>query len=62
MKRLYKSSNDFVFSGVFGGIGEYFGIDPVFLRVPFFLLTFYCPSVLLFYWAFALAMPEKGWK
>ena len=32
-KRLYKSSQDKVLSGVGGGMAEYFGIDPVFVRL-----------------------------
>ena len=32
-KKLYKSSNNKVFAGVCGGIGEYFSIDPVIIRL-----------------------------
>lgn len=39
MKRLYRSSENKVFAGVFGGLGEYFGIDPVILRLAFVFLT-----------------------
>ncbi|WP_317366760.1 PspC domain-containing protein [uncultured Tyzzerella sp.] len=40
MKRLYKS-NEKVISGVCGGLGVYFGVDPVLVRVLFivFFLT-----------------------
>lgn len=40
MKRLEKSSTNIVVSGVLGGIGEYFDIDPVVVRVIFVFLTF----------------------
>ena len=33
MKRLYRSRNNRVLAGVCGGIGEYFNIDPVLIRV-----------------------------
>ncbi len=38
-RRLYRSRKNRVFKGVAGGIGEYFGIDPVLVRLAF-LLTF----------------------
>ena len=33
MKQLYRSRRNKVWMGVCGGIGEYFGIDPVLVRV-----------------------------
>jgi phage shock protein C len=33
MKRLYRSVDDRIIAGVCGGIGEYFGIDPVLVRL-----------------------------
>ena len=33
MKRLYRSRNNRWLAGVCGGIGEYFNIDPVIIRV-----------------------------
>lgn len=41
MKRLYKSRKDKVISGICGGIGEYFGVDPVLVRVIAVLLFFF---------------------
>ena len=41
MKRLYKSRKNKVIAGVFGGIGEYFDIDPVVLRLPWILLVIF---------------------
>ena len=35
MKKLRRSSENKVFAGVLGGIGEYFDVDPVLLRVGF---------------------------
>lgn len=34
-KRLYRSRKNRVLSGVCGGIGDYFGIDPVIVRLVF---------------------------
>jgi len=33
IKRIYRSNNNKVVAGVFGGIGEYFNVDPVILRL-----------------------------
>jgi phage shock protein C len=39
MKHLYRSSNNKIFAGIFGGLGEYYNTDPVLLRAGFVLLT-----------------------
>lgn len=39
-KRLYRSRKDSTIGGVCGGIGEYFGIDPTFVRIITVLLFF----------------------
>lgn len=38
MKRLYRSVNEKKIAGVCGGLGEYFNIDPVLVRVIFVML------------------------
>lgn len=38
-RRLYRSRKNRVVAGVAGGLGEYFDIDPVFVRVIFVLAT-----------------------
>lgn len=38
-KRLYKSSTNKVICGVCGGLGEYFNIDPVIIRL---LMVIFC--------------------
>jgi len=40
MKTLYRSRNHKVIAGVAGGIGDYFEIDPVFIRVLFIITLF----------------------
>lgn len=38
-KRLYRSEKDRMIAGVCGGLGEYFKIDPVLIRLAFVLVT-----------------------
>lgn len=38
-KRLVKSRESRVFAGVMGGLGEYFELDPVFVRVLYVFAT-----------------------
>lgn len=38
-KRLYRSRSNKVFWGVCGGLGEYFGVDPVIVRVIFVIVA-----------------------
>ncbi len=39
-KRLYKSRNNKMISGICGGIGEYFNIDPTIVRLIWVVLSF----------------------
>src|SRR5215217_4712305 len=40
VKRLTRSSSDKVIGGVSGGLGRYFGVDPILFRIAFVVLTF----------------------
>ena len=40
MKRLYRSRKEKMIAGVCGGLAEYFGIDPVFVRALFIIAVF----------------------
>lgn len=40
MKRLYRSREDKVFTGVCGGLGQYFGADSSVIRLVWFILAF----------------------
>ena len=40
MKRLYRNSKDKKLGGVCSGLGVYFNIDPVIIRLAFLLLIF----------------------
>lgn len=58
-KKLHKSSTDKALAGVCGGIGEYFGIDSVIVRLLFVLLCLGAGSGLLIYIVCALIMPDE---
>lgn len=39
-KKLYRSTSDRKIAGVCGGLAEYFGIDPLLVRIIFVMLLF----------------------
>jgi len=47
-KRLFRDEDDGVVGGVCSGLGYYFGIDPVLVRVAFVVLTFLGAGVLVY--------------
>lgn len=48
-KRLYRSTRNRVFCGVCGGIGDYFQVDPVMIRLIWVLLMLFHPWRNLFH-------------
>ncbi|MFZ3011383.1 MAG: PspC domain-containing protein [Minisyncoccia bacterium] len=61
MKRLYKSDTNKIVSGVIGGVGEYFEIDPTLLRLAYLLiaiLTAFIPAIIGYLIA-AIIVPRK---
>lgn len=59
MKRLTRSRNHKVFSGVLGGLGEYFGIDATILRIIYVIIGFSNPFyALIIYGIAATIIPE----
>ena len=64
MKKLYRSSTNKVTAGIIGGLGEYWDIDPVVLRLAFvflILITGLVPGVLAYVIAlFIVPKPVKG--
>ena len=58
-RRLYRSRKNRVFAGVAGGLGEYFDIDPVFVRVIFVVATFAGASGLLAYIILWIVVPKE---
>jgi phage shock protein PspC (stress-responsive transcriptional regulator) len=59
MKKLYKSRNERVISGVCGGIAEYFEVDPVLIRVLFVLFFFFGGSAILAYIIGIIIIPDS---
>lgn len=61
MKHLYRSTTNKVLGGVFGGLGEYFEMDPVLLRLIalfVFVFTGVVPG-LIFYILAVLIIPRR---
>ena len=58
MPRLRKSEHERVLFGVSGGLGEYFELDPVFVRVGFIALCFAGGIGFVLYLALAIVMPR----
>ena len=58
-RRLYRSRKNRVFAGVAGGLGEYFDIDPVFVRVIFVVATIAGASGLLAYIILWIVVPKE---
>lgn len=54
MKRLHRSRTERTFLGILGGMGEYFGVDPVVIRVICVFLMI-ATGVLPFLLAYAVA-------
>ena len=59
MKRAYRNTQDKVIAGVCTGLGEYFSIDPLFIRIIFLLLFFEPPFAVIGYVALWIALPKK---
>jgi phage shock protein C len=57
--RLYRSKKDSVIAGVCGGLGEYFGIDPVILRIIAVILVLASGIGLLAYIIAWIAIPQR---
>ncbi|MBD3402007.1 PspC domain-containing protein, partial [candidate division GN15 bacterium] len=58
-KRLYRSNTRTVVGGVCGGIGEYFEIDPAFIRILFVLLALANGIGVLVYIASWIIIPRR---
>ena len=56
MKRFFRSRRHRMIGGVCGGLGEYFDIDPAFIRLGFVLLS---SATLVIYIIAWLIVPEQ---
>ncbi|MCS6968825.1 MAG: PspC domain-containing protein [Cytophagales bacterium] len=60
MKSLTKSAHNKVLTGVCGGLGQYFGIDPALIRIGFVLATLFgIGAPILLYIVLAIFMPDE---
>lgn len=57
-KKLRKSKTDKKIFGVCGGLAEYFGIDPIWIRLGWAILVFVYGTGILLYFIFALIMSD----
>lgn len=62
MKTLYRSRKHKIISGVAGGIGDYFEIDPVFIRVLFIITIFTGGVGLLAYIVLWIIVPNEPFE
>jgi len=60
LSKLYRSETNKVIAGVCGGLGEYFDIDPVILRIILFLITIFGGSGILIYIILWVVIPSKS--
>jgi len=59
MRRLYRSSTDRRIGGVCGGLGEFFGKDPTFIRLLFVLVSLFWGFGIILYLIMWLVVPLK---
>ena len=60
VRRLYRNPRNKMIAGVCGGLGHYFGIDPVVFRIGFAALSLLGGSGVLLYVIFWVVVPEWG--
>lgn len=60
MKKLYRTEDNKVISGVCGGLGEYFNVDPNLVRLGFVLCSCCCGAGIVVYIVAACILPEKS--
>lgn len=62
IKKLYRSQTNKVFAGICGGLGEYFDVDPVMLRLFWLVLVIFSgifPGVIAYLFAI-LILPKRA--
>jgi phage shock protein C len=57
-KKLVRSKSNRIIAGVAGGIGEYFDVDPILVRLVFVLLTIFGGSGVLLYIIAWIVIPD----
>jgi len=65
-KRLYRSGKNRVLAGVCGGVAEYFGVDPILIRILWAIIVFFPPGLgIILYmllWIFVPRNPNHSWN
>jgi len=59
MKRLYRSQKNRVFAGICGGLGEYYNVDPVLVRIIAVFLTLFLGFPFLVYLVAIFVIPQE---
>lgn len=59
--KLFRSRNDRVIAGICGGLGMYFNIDPVIIRILWVILSFSGGGILA-YIICIFVIPEEPWS
>ncbi|MBZ0264254.1 PspC domain-containing protein [bacterium] len=59
MREIRRSQENRVVAGVCGGLGEYFNIDPVIIRIIWLLLTFAAGGGILIYLICWVVIPSE---
>lgn len=59
-RQLRRSRDDRILSGLCGGLGDFFGVDPILFRVAFVLLAFAGGGGLVLYLVLTLVVPTEG--
>ena len=59
-KTLYRSKKNHLIGGVAGGIAEYFGVDPLIIRIIFVLLALSGGSGIVVYIILWILIPQEG--
>jgi phage shock protein PspC (stress-responsive transcriptional regulator) len=58
-KRLYRNTTNKILAGVCSGVGDYFSIDPVIIRLLWVVLTIFGGAGVLIYIIAWIIIPEK---
>ena len=64
-KILTRSKTNKVFAGVFGGVGEYFDVDPVIFRLGYMMMTVFTgifPGVIAYFLGLFIVPEAHGSK
>jgi phage shock protein C len=58
-RRLYRSRQERMITGICGGLAQFLGMDPSIMRLGVVLIAFLWPPTLLVYLALLLSIPEE---